>query len=368
MTTTKTRKKPDEQAPAPAAAAPAQQQQQQPAPQDARQEEAAPQEVMSEADRIAAVLKRPFKLSQLGWKAQAVSKDQTKALAVAFIDARDVMNRLDEAVGIAGWRDSYSVQPDGSVLCRLELCLGGEWVGKEDVGGQSEQPDEGDRAKAAVSDALKRAAVKWGVGRYLYYLDQKWVAYDAQTRKLKEVPTLPHWALPPKDQEPQPTATVIVGGTHVAGPEPTAAPPPPPPPVPLAAPFDRVKALDAYDAKLAALGLSKRTHLTHHVGRACLEAGHGQTPQSWDDAGWAVARAAAVAFERERLCERIDELSLAKAAGAPEILEHLEAKPGASLAQLPNDQLRAAAAWLATLPDARPQTRPQRQAAAKAAG
>jgi hypothetical protein len=39
-----------------------------------------------------------------------------------------------------------------------------------DVGGPSEQPDEGDRVKAAFSDALKRAAVKFGIGRYLYRL------------------------------------------------------------------------------------------------------------------------------------------------------------------------------------------------------
>jgi hypothetical protein len=54
---------------------------------------------------------------------------------------------------------------------------------KEDVGGQSEQPDEGDRRKAAFSDALKRAAVKFGIGRYLYRQKPQWVDWDPLREK-----------------------------------------------------------------------------------------------------------------------------------------------------------------------------------------
>jgi hypothetical protein len=63
-----------------------------------------------------------------------------------------------------GWQDEYECLPDGSVVCRLRLRLGDEWITKMDVGAPSEQPDEGDRRKAAFSDALKRAAVKFGIG------------------------------------------------------------------------------------------------------------------------------------------------------------------------------------------------------------
>ena len=55
---------------------------------------------------------------------------------------------------------------------------------------------------AAVSDALKRAAVKFGVGRYIYRLDQQWVDYDAKAKKIVGTPRLPDWALP----APQPKA------------------------------------------------------------------------------------------------------------------------------------------------------------------
>ena len=60
--------------------------------------------------------------------------------------------------------------------------INGKAITHEDVGSESKQPNEGDRNKAAVSDAFKRAAVKFGVGRYLYRLGMKWVPYDEQMR------------------------------------------------------------------------------------------------------------------------------------------------------------------------------------------
>ena len=140
-------------------------------------------------------LAAPFPPDVLGWKAQTVMNN--RALAVAYIDARDVMDRLDAVVGAENWRDEYTPLPDGNVVCRLSLRLdSGEWIGKEDVGGESDQPDEGDKRKAAFSDALKRAAVKWGVGRYLYRLPASWVDYDPQRKAIISPPQLPKWALP----------------------------------------------------------------------------------------------------------------------------------------------------------------------------
>jgi hypothetical protein len=150
------------------------------------------------AERLAA----PFDPRDVHWKAQTVKGN--RALAVAYLDARNIMDRLDEAVGIENWRDSYEVLPDGSVVCTLELCLDGQWVEKSDVGSLSEQPDAGDRLKAAFSDALKRAAVKFGVGRYLYSLPAVWVDYDPAKKQLVGVPQLPDWARPKGKPAPQP--------------------------------------------------------------------------------------------------------------------------------------------------------------------
>ena len=160
-----------------------------------------------DAAAIAAKLAEPFKPEQLGWKAAATTKDKSRAMAVAHIDARDVMNRLDRVVGVANWRDRYEVLPTGGVVCRLSVRIAGEWVTKSDAGGRSEQEDQGDQLKAAFSDALKRAAVKFGIGRYLYYLPRSWVPYDAQTKQmdLSKLPQLPKWARPAPAETNSPT-------------------------------------------------------------------------------------------------------------------------------------------------------------------
>jgi hypothetical protein len=151
-------------------------------------------------------LAAPFDPSEVKFKPAVVSG--SRALALAYVDARVIQDRLDNVLGVAGWQDSYRVLPDGSVMCRLSLRIGGEWLSKVDVGGQSEQPDGGDRTKAAFSDALKRAAVKFGVGRYLYRLPACWCDYDAKKRTFVRTPALPAWAVPasgkdkPKDNTP----------------------------------------------------------------------------------------------------------------------------------------------------------------------
>jgi len=102
--------------------------------------------------------------------------------------------------GVGGWKDRYQLVNGGSVVCTLSVRVDGEWIDKTDVGSPSEQPDDGDKLKAAFSDALKRAAIKLGIGRYLYRLPRQWVDYDPQTRQFKQTPTLPSWASPAAKQ------------------------------------------------------------------------------------------------------------------------------------------------------------------------
>lgn len=135
------------------------------------------------AQQIQDALAAPFDASEVKHKPAVVKGN--RALALHYVDARTIMDRLDNVVGVAGWRDEYEFLPDGSCLCRLSVKIGDEWITKVDVGGESEQKDEGDRHKAAVSDALKRAAVKFGVGRYLYRLPSQWADYDPATKTLR---------------------------------------------------------------------------------------------------------------------------------------------------------------------------------------
>ncbi len=85
-----------------------------------------------------------------------------------YITARTAMNRFDEVVGPENWWDEYKPTEHG-VVCKLTLRLpDGQMIAKCDCGGHAGMQDEGDDEKSGFSDAFKRSAVKWGVGRYLY--------------------------------------------------------------------------------------------------------------------------------------------------------------------------------------------------------
>ena len=169
----------------------------------------------AEIEAIAQALSAPFENSEVKFKPQHVSGN--RALVVPFVDARVIQDRLDDVLGVMGWQDSYQCLPDGAVVCRLCIRLGVEWITKEDVGGQSEQPDEGDRRKAAFSDALKRAAVKFGIGRYLYRLKPQWVDYDPQKRQLVGTPRLPGPVATPAPAE-APAPAPVAGACSRRGP------------------------------------------------------------------------------------------------------------------------------------------------------
>lgn len=86
-----------------------------------------------------------------------------------YITARTVMNRLDAVLGPENWWDEFSSISDNSILCKLTIRLpDGSTLTKADAGGCAGMADSGDDDKSSYSDALKRAAVKFGVARYLY--------------------------------------------------------------------------------------------------------------------------------------------------------------------------------------------------------
>jgi hypothetical protein len=148
-------------------------------------------------DRLA----EPFDPRELKLKPQVVNGN--RALAVIYVDARVVQDRLDRVFGVDGWQDDYEILADGNVLCRLRVKIDGAWITKTDVGGPSAQPDGGDRLKAATSDALKRAAVKLSIGRYIYRLGGQWLDFDPKKKQFSKTPSLPPDALPYGYQPPR---------------------------------------------------------------------------------------------------------------------------------------------------------------------
>lgn len=151
-------------------------------------------------------LKEEFPKGKISWRAQTMKKDGSKAMALAYIDARDVMNRLDEVCGPENWTDSYLIT-EGRTICRLGICLrtpateeeasDREWIYKSDGAGETQV--EGD--KGAMSDAFKRAAVKWGIGRYLYDMPAPWVPCQSVNGKFKKFTADP-WEFVAGKKEP----------------------------------------------------------------------------------------------------------------------------------------------------------------------
>lgn len=105
-----------------------------------------------------------------------------RGLAIAYIDARDVQRRLNSVCG-ADWSFDFELlAPDGKMVKGILTVCG---VTRCDAG---ESSTEDEPLKSAVSDALKRTAVHFGIGQYLYYLPQVWAPYDAQKRRWAETP------------------------------------------------------------------------------------------------------------------------------------------------------------------------------------
>lgn len=144
-------------------------------------------------------LKDPFPADYIKWRVGATTKDKTKGIALAYIDSRAVQDRLDDIIGAENWQDEYQFGKTGEIICKIGIKIENEWVWKSDGAGQTDFEAE----KGGLSDAFKRAAVKWGIGRYLYGLDANWVPIKQQGKSYVIVnpPRLPGWALP-KGEEP----------------------------------------------------------------------------------------------------------------------------------------------------------------------
>lgn len=126
-------------------------------------------------------LKKPFPPAAVSWRVGSTTGDKTKGMALAYIDARDVQDRFDEVCGPENWQCRFPLSDGKRIICEIGVRIGGEWVWKSDGAGDTDMEGE----KGAISDAFKRAAVKWGVGRYLYDLPAPWVALEPMGHSFK---------------------------------------------------------------------------------------------------------------------------------------------------------------------------------------
>jgi hypothetical protein len=117
-----------------------------------------------------------FPRDAIHWRSQKLTQSGNKALALAYLDARDVQDRLDQVCTPAGWRNTVYETPKGRVLSTIEILIDGQWVGKCDGAGDTAVEGE----KGGISDAFKRSAVLWGIGRYLYRLPAVWAPCESR--------------------------------------------------------------------------------------------------------------------------------------------------------------------------------------------
>lgn len=168
---------------------------------------------MPDVTNLAARLQAPFAADEIEWRVQSSGKTARGpwVKVIAYVTNRAIMTRLDQVVGPEAWRNEYTPTPAG-YLCGLSLLVnshqGFQWITKWDGADATDV----EPTKGALSGAMKRAAVQWGIGRYLHDLPEGFAKIaadddrDAEYLKANDAkhgaalrwrpPTLPAWALP----------------------------------------------------------------------------------------------------------------------------------------------------------------------------
>lgn len=161
-------------------------------------------------------LLEPFEPKDIEWRVQrsGIKDGKGWAMVLAYVENRAVQQRLDDVCGPENWKNAYEKAPDGGVMCGLSIKIDGEWVPKWD-GAENTNVEA---VKGGLSGSMKRAAVQWGIGRYLYKLDTTFVQVLAsgdnyiaikenpkddkpKIRGYWNAPVLPDWALPKKKEK-----------------------------------------------------------------------------------------------------------------------------------------------------------------------
>ena len=174
-------------------------------------------------------LSAPFAPDDVEWKPGATTRDKKKGLAMAYITARAVQERLDEVFTPGGWKNEFRPGPEGGVICRIYFKTGEtdasgapEWAWREDGADNTDV----EAVKGGLSNAMKRAGAALGIGRYLYKLPQQWVPLDDRGR-FAQTPRIPREYLPAASGGRQPGGPASGGSPRPQRPEPSRPEPRP---------------------------------------------------------------------------------------------------------------------------------------------
>ena len=130
-------------------------------------------------------LAKPFEVHKIKWRVTRKKKgDDTRGCVIPYVDARDVMQRLDVVVGPLNWQNDYTDGGSGRLTCGISISTPGGWLRKSDGAGGREPSktgkglSEAEANKADYSEAFKRTAVCWKIARCLYWTPEHWVDLD----------------------------------------------------------------------------------------------------------------------------------------------------------------------------------------------
>jgi hypothetical protein len=126
------------------------------------------------------ILTAPIQSNEIEWRVQQQTSTG-KLIIVPYINNRCVMQRFDAAFGPTNWTSEFREITNG-FICRLTVTVDKKTVYREDGASKTNIEPE----KGGISDAMKRAAVQFGLGRCLY--DYPKVMIECQDKYI------PDWA------------------------------------------------------------------------------------------------------------------------------------------------------------------------------
>ena len=142
-------------------------------------------------------LRIPFPEADIEWRIQqtGMARGLPWGVVLAYVTNRAIMDRLDDVVGPENWTNDFTQSPNGGVLCTLGIRVKDDaWVYKTDGADNTEI----ERVKGGLSNAMKRAGVQWGIGRYLYKLPTTFANFESEGRFKTRIEGSPYRWSPPK--------------------------------------------------------------------------------------------------------------------------------------------------------------------------
>lgn len=175
---------------------------------------------MADEKTILERLAEPFHPEDIEWRVQQAgigAGGSPWAMVIPYITNRAIQQRLDDVVGL-NWQNVQKPTPDGKgYICGISIFNNNEWITRYD----GAEYTNIEPLKGALSGSMKRAGAQFGIGRYLYNLDEQFAecrtvqsrrdcADGENFQKVKQrnksdvfiawkTPRLPSWAVPVPD-------------------------------------------------------------------------------------------------------------------------------------------------------------------------